>query len=104
MIEMQRGSSLRGDAAMTEIEEIVVMLERVGFRCGRGSMREARLAGCDFWCPKDELPTALSVEAARMVELVSAVAHAIAFHIVSGNLDAYLAHVGLADSPSARHH
>jgi hypothetical protein len=89
---------------VTELEEIVAMLVSVGFRCSRGTEREARAEGADFWCPDDELPIALSVEAETMIDLVSTVAHAIAFHIVNKNLDAYLAQAGLADEPSAWSH
>jgi hypothetical protein len=89
---------------MTEIEQIVELIEEVGFRCSRGTEAEARAEGSDFWCPsEDELPIALSVEAERMIDLASTVAHVIAFHLVRENLDAYLAQAGLA-SPSAGCH
>jgi hypothetical protein len=95
----------REGATMTEIEQIVELIEKVGFRCGRGSMQEARAECADFWCPsEDELPIALSVEAKRIVGLASTLAHVIAFHVVRGSLDAYLVHVGLAEYPSAGRH
>jgi len=83
-----------------DVAEIVRLIEAVGFRVSRGTEAEARAEGADFVCTEDALPVPLTVEAQNMVDLASMVAHVIAFHMVRGNLDAYLASVGIEDAPS----
>jgi len=89
---------------MTDIREIVELIEEAGFRCGHGSEQEARAEGCDFWCPDDELPVPLTVEADRCIDLAHAVATKIALFMVRGDPEGYLAQVGIADDPSAGLH
>jgi hypothetical protein len=87
-----------------EIVEIVEALEACGFRCSRGTEQEARAEGADFVCTEDELPVPLTVEAQGTIDLASALAHRIAFHLLRGDLDKYLAQAEIADGPSACYH
>ena len=101
---MYEESDVEEGMAMTDIKEIIEALKAAGFRCSHGTEQEARAEGADFWCPPDDgLPVPLTVEAHGTIDLASALAHRIAFHLVRGNLEEYLAQAGIAEGSAACH-